>query len=73
MSDYEIALHRIHIQHQVQGSVIVMHEEMCSVTHQEWLKKCKEEGEFLGSVLFHTLPEETRHYMGVMIRRLEEM
>jgi hypothetical protein len=73
MCNYTIGISNIHTQPQVQGSVIVMHDELCTAQEGEWLKKCKEEGEFLGSVLFHTLPQDTLFYMSAMIRRLEEM
>lgn len=73
MADIQIHLCKIHTQPEVQGSVLVLHDEMCAVDTTHFHKQCKTEGEFLGSVLFHTLPEETRFAMCAMIRRLEEM
>jgi len=73
MTDQQIHLCDIHTQPNIQPSVIVLHDEMCAEGGTEWNKKCEKEGEFLGSVLFHALPEATRFHMSKMIRRLEEL
>jgi len=73
MSNLQIHLCSIHTQPDIQPSVLVLHDEMEVVDHLHWQQRCKEEGEFLGSVLFRALPEATRFAMEAMIRHLEEM
>jgi hypothetical protein len=73
MSNLRIHLCSIHTEEDIQPSVIVLHDVMEAVDTAHFNQQCKAEGEFLGSVLFHALPEATRFAMGAMIRHLEEM